>query len=130
MFDVSEVALQVLADYLGQQQINAAIRIMPMAGNCAGPHLRMRADEALAGDSLFRRGGIPFIVNQELLAECGGIRVDYEESCTSCCCSGGCGGFRISGERKYPFVGRCVTEPTRCDLRCGIDTPPPQNTLR
>ncbi len=125
MFDVSASALKVLAEYLGQQQINSAIRITPMAGNCAGPHLRLRTDEMEASDSCFQRGGILFILDTELLAECGGIRIDYVESASSCCCSGGCAGFRISGEKKYPFAGRCVTEPHRCDLRC---CPPPRRT--
>lgn len=117
MFDVSESALKVLAEYLGQQQINSAIRITPMAGNCAGPHLRLRTDEMEASDSCFQRGGILFILDTELLAECVSIRIDYVESCSSCCCSGGCAGFRISGAKKYSFAGRCVSEPDRCDLR-------------
>lgn len=125
MFDVSESALKVLAEYLGQQEINSAIRITPMAGNCAGPHLRLRAGEARASDSLFQRGGLIFVIDKELLTDCGGIRVDYVESTSACCCSGGCAGFRISGEKKYPFAGRCVTEPDRCDLRCVVGAPPP-----
>ncbi len=124
MFEVSNSALKVLAEYLSEQNIKSAIRITPMAGNCAGPHLRLRVGEVKASDSLFRHGGLLFLVDQKLLAECGSIRVDYVESCTSCCCSGGCGGFRICGEKKYPFVGRCATESHRCDLRCGIDPPP------
>lgn len=119
MVDVSESALQVLADYIGTQEINKAIRITPMAGNCAGPHLRLRACEAQASDSLFQHGDVLFVVNHELLAECGSIRVDYVAACDSCCCSGGCAGFRISGKKKYPFAGKCVTAPNRCDLRCG-----------
>lgn len=125
MFDVSESALKVLAEYLGQQKVSGVVRITPMAGNCAGPHLRLRADETRPGDSLFQRGGLTFAVDKELLAECGCIRVDYVESTSSCCCSGGCAGFRISGEKKYPFAGRCVTEPDRCDLRCVVGAPPP-----
>lgn len=120
MFEISETALNVLADYLGEQQVNAALRITPMAGNCAGPHLRIQVCDPQPDDYVFDRSGLRFVVNKKLLRECGCIRIDYEESCVACCCSGSCAGFHISGESKYPFAGRCVTEPTRCDLRCSI----------
>ena len=119
MFEISETALNVLADYLGEQQLNAALRITPMAGNCAGPHLRIQACDTQPDDCVFDRSGLRFVVNKELMLDCGCISIDYEESCVTCCCSGGCAGFRINGAKKYPFAGRCVTEPHRCDLRCG-----------
>lgn len=124
MFAVSDAAVETLASYLREQGIsNPAVRITPMAGNCAGPHLRLRIGEAKENDRVFERGGITFIVEQALLAECGSITVEFAESQSPCCCSGGCAGFRISGEKKYPFAGRCSQGPNSCDLRCGKQPP-------
>jgi iron-sulfur cluster assembly protein len=129
MFEVSGAALKVLAEYLIEQNINSVIRITPMAGHCAGPHLRISVCEKLPNDVVLERDEIVFVINKELLAECGSISVDYIESSNACCCSGGCAGFRISGEKKFLFSGRCTTEPNRCDLRCGMSSPPPQHSL-
>ena len=115
MFEVSAEAAQVLAAYL-----EAPVRITPMSGSCAGPHLRLRTGQVRKSDRVFRQGGITFVVDQELLAECGLIRMDYMDPDSPCCCSGGCSGFRISGEKKYPFVGRCATDASQCDHRCGV----------
>jgi len=120
MFAVSDAAVETLASHLREQGItNPAVRITPMAGNCAGPHLRLRIDEAHENDSVFKRGGITFIIDQALLAECGSITVKFAESESPCCCSSGCAGFRISGEKKYRFAGRCSQGPHSCDMRCG-----------
>jgi Fe-S cluster assembly iron-binding protein IscA len=115
MFAASDAAVETLASYLRDQGINnPAVRITPMAGNCAGPHLRLRVGEAKDNDRVFERGGITFVVEQTLLAECGSITVDFAESESPCGCSGGCAGFRISGEKTYRFTGRCSQE-----QRCG-----------
>ena len=119
MFEVSAEAVQVLTAYLEEQGIEGPIRIIPMSGNCAGPHLRLRTGQVRKSDCVFRKGGITFVVDQELLAECGVIRMDYMEPDSLCCCSGGCAGFRISGEKKYLFAGRCTTDSSQCDHRCG-----------
>jgi Fe-S cluster assembly iron-binding protein IscA len=121
MFEVSAEAAQVLAAYLEERRIEAPVRITPMSGNCAGPHLRLRTGQIKEDDHVFRQDGITFVVNQELLAECGAIRMDYMEPDSPCCCSGGCAGFRISGKSKYPFAGRCSTDASQCDHRCGLD---------
>ncbi|CAK8715309.1 hypothetical protein GCAAIG_04710 [Candidatus Electronema halotolerans] len=123
MFEASTEAVQVLAAYLEERGIEVPVRIIPMSGNCAGPHLRLRTGQVKENDRVFRQGGITFVVDQELLAECGLIRMDYMELGSSCCCSGGCAGFRIRGERKYPFVGRCATDASQCDHRCGLAEP-------
>jgi len=115
MFAASDAAVETLASYLREQGISSpAVRITPMAGNCAGPHLRLRVDEAKDNDHVFERGGITFVVDQTMLAECGSITVDFAESESPCGCSGGCAGFRISGEKKYRFSKHCPQE-----QRCG-----------
>lgn len=120
MFDVSTAATQALAAYLKEQgMIESPVRITPMAGNCAGPHLRLRIGKVREEDRVFHCDGITFVINRELLAECGSICMEYQEQDSPCCCSSGCAGFRISGKKKYPFSGRCVLEPDRCDRRCG-----------
>jgi Fe-S cluster assembly iron-binding protein IscA len=120
MFEVSLSATQALAAYLKEQGlIDSPVRITPMAGNCAGPHLRLRTGEIKKTDQVFHYDGITFVINQELLAECGEIRMEYIESANPCCCSSGCAGFRINGKKKYPFSGRCTLSPEHCDGRCG-----------
>ncbi len=124
MFEVSTSATQALAAYLQEQgMIDAPVRITPMAGNCAGPHLRLRIGKIKETDRVFHYNGITFVINEELLKECGFIRMEYQEQNSPCCCSSGCAGFRISGDKKYPFSGRCVVEPSRCDQRCGSAHP-------
>jgi len=129
MFEVSTEAVQVLAAYLAKQGIEMPVRITPMAGNCAGPHLRLQTGQVRKNDRVFQQGGITFVVDQELLAECGCIRMDYMEPTGLCCCSSGCAGFRISGEKKYLFAGRCMAYSSQCDHRCAAAEPEEQEAV-
>ncbi|MCI5147251.1 MAG: hypothetical protein D3923_17420 [Candidatus Electrothrix sp. AR3] len=71
-------------------------------------------------DHFFEQQGIKFVVDRELLTTCGAIQVDYSASHSNCCCSGGCAGFRINGEKKYLLADRCHLQ--ECDSICRCDT--------
>jgi iron-sulfur cluster assembly protein len=124
MLKVSHTALKALREYMSQQQMNSVIRITPMAGSCSGPRLRLRLGEHRASDALFTYDSIQFVIDKDLLAACGTIRLDFIELQNVCCCSGGCGGFRIQGSAAFPFAGRCTENTNHCDKRCiGIVLP-------
>lgn len=114
MLNVSESASNVLRSYLAEQNIHSIIRITPMAGCCFGPRLRIQVSDVKESDCVFEWNGIKFVVAKKLLEACGTINVDYVAASGCSCCSG-CAGFRISGEKKYSFAGRCTIELNRCD---------------
>lgn len=118
MFQVSDTALKTLREYMQQQQMNSVIRITPMAGCCSGLRLRLRLGEPKVNDALFTHDAVQFVIDKDLLAACGKIRLDFVELQDLCCCSGGCGGFRIQGTDAFPFIGRCAEKRDGCDKRC------------
>lgn len=105
MLVVSQVALAQLKTYLDGRQIEAAIRITLLKGTCCGPSLRFTVDEAQRDDHLIHQGGVCFIVNKQLVAACGTIRVDFIERFDSCPCSGRNGGFQLSCEHPSAAEG-------------------------
>jgi Fe-S cluster assembly iron-binding protein IscA len=130
MFQVSDTALKILHEYIKEQHMNSVIRITPMAGSCSGPRLRLRLGEHRPNDALFIYSSIHFVIDKDLLASCEKIHVDFIELENSCCCSGGCGGFRIQGSKAFPFAGRCTENNERCDRRClGFVVQEPEETL-
>ncbi|MCI5114892.1 MAG: adhesin [Candidatus Electrothrix sp. AW1] len=101
MLEVTESALTNVKEYLRQQKIESAIRIIMMSGGCSGPSLGLALDEAKENDLTFEQDGMNFLVEKSLAATCGTIKVDYLDSSSSCGCSGG--GFSITSEK--PLTG-------------------------
>ena len=121
MLNVSESAIITLKNYLRQYSPAPPVRISVMPGSCAGPSLRICVDEKKENDYIVECDGLHFVVDKELLATCGTINVDFLETHGhSCSCSGGCGGFQISGEKSFLFNERCH-HTNECDTicRCG-----------
>jgi Fe-S cluster assembly iron-binding protein IscA len=116
MLEVSTSALATIRECLLQKDIIPVIRISVMSGSCSGPNLRISLDEEREDDCVFDMDGIKIIVNKELLATCGSIQMDHSELRSTCSCSGGCGGFRISGEKSFLFSDRCRLD--ACDGEC------------
>jgi iron-sulfur cluster assembly protein len=107
MLNVTEKAVEAIREHMLQQKLSSSIRISVMHGSCSGPNLRISADQAREDDHIAVYQDIQFIINRKLLTECGAIQVDFVEESTKCICSGGCGGFCISGEKKFLFTDRC-----------------------
>jgi iron-sulfur cluster assembly protein len=110
MLYVTETAGQKLKEYLKENKIESAVRVA-LLGGCSGPSLGLALDQAKPTDAAVDQDGVQVIVDTELLAQCGEVRVDFVES-SGCGCSsgfsvtstiplkgagGGCGGSCSSG---------------------------------
>jgi Fe-S cluster assembly iron-binding protein IscA len=102
MLEVTEMAGQKLKAYLEENKIESAVRVAVMNG-CGGPSLGLALDEAKATDSTTDRDGVRVLIDNELLKQCGGVRVDFAEG-SGCGCSGGCG-FSVTATIPLPSTG-------------------------
>ncbi|XOF33953.1 MAG: iron-sulfur cluster biosynthesis family protein [Candidatus Electrothrix sp. YB6] len=119
MLTLSAAAISVIRECIQERDTRPAVRIDVKSGSCAGPNLRLTLDGKREDDHVEEHDGIVFLVDQELLAACGGsITVDYSEPEKSCCCSDGCGGFHISGQHRFLFTERCRLEQCSGTCRC------------
>ncbi|MCI5132559.1 MAG: adhesin [Candidatus Electrothrix sp. EH2] len=101
MLEVTESALTNVKEYLRQQKIESAVRVVMMSGGCSGPSLGLALDEAKENDLTFEQDGMSFLLEKSLAETCGAIKVDYLDSSSGCGCSGG--GFTITSEK--PLTG-------------------------
>jgi len=108
MFEVTDLAVNNLQAYLDQNKINSAIRIALMQGGCSGPSLGLALDEPKESDKVFDENNLKFLVDEELMQQCGTVKVDFVDagyrsgfsitstnplgSGGSCCSGGSCGG--------------------------------------
>lgn len=107
MVEVTETALKQLKEYFADKEV-APIRVYLGGGCCSGPRLSLALDENRDGDESFENEGFTFLVQKDLLAQTGNIRIDMTGygfsvdsenpveggggSCSSgSCSSGGCG---------------------------------------
>lgn len=99
MLTVTKAALDAIREHLRQHSIDSAVRITMMRGDCKGESLRFTIGNRQINDLVFAFDGISFLVDRELVTQCGTIHVDFEEKYDHCSCSGRNGGFCISSER-------------------------------
>ncbi len=108
MLAVSDLAVAKVKEYLNQNNIASAVRVAIMSGGCSGPALALALDEKKDLDQVFEFDGVRFVVDNNVTATCGAIRVDYLEEPSGCGCSGSGGsGFSVSAERPLPTMGGC-----------------------
>ncbi len=100
MFEITDLAVKNVKDYLSQNKIESAVRVSLMSGGCSGPSLSLSLDEAKDSDVTVEKDGISFIMDKGLSETCGAVKVDFVESSGGCGCSGG--GFTISCEKPLP----------------------------
>lgn len=100
MLQVTESAIENLKEYLAQNNITSAIRVV-MQNSCSGTNLGLGLDEKKASDKVFEEDGITFLVDNGIFTTTGAIKVDYVKS-SGCGCGGGSasGGFSVSSEKK------------------------------
>ena len=109
MFTITELAAGNLRAYLEQNKVDSPIRIALMQGGCSGPSLGLALDEAKEQDKVFAENNLTFLVDGDLLEQCGAVKVDFIEagsrsgfsitaanplgggSCSSGSCGGSCG---------------------------------------
>lgn len=120
MLEITEAALKTVKDYMFERKINTPIRVSVMLGSCFGPKLKICADEERKNDHVVDYDEVKFVVDKGLLTSCGSILIDHRESHSNCYCSGGCGGYRISGEKKFQLSDRCRLDKCSDVCRCDI----------
>jgi Fe-S cluster assembly iron-binding protein IscA len=104
MLTVTKAALAAIKEHLCQHNIDSTIRITMMGGCCIGENLRFTVCEKQPNDLSFTFDSTVFLIDRELAAQCGAVKVDFAEKYDHCPCSGRNGGFSISSER---FSFRC-----------------------
>ena len=108
MLAVSDLAVAKVKEYLSENGISSAVRVAIMSGGCSGPALALALDETKDLDQVFDFDGVRFLVDNDVTAACGVIRVDYVEETSGCGCSGSGGsGFAVTSERALPKTGGC-----------------------
>ncbi|MBA3013852.1 MAG: IscA/HesB family protein [Proteobacteria bacterium] len=100
MLDVTEMAGQKLKQYLEENKIESAVRVALMNG-CGGPSLGLALDEAKATDAIADQDGVRVIIDNELLCQCGAVRVDFAEG-SGCGCKSG---FSVTASVPLPSTG-------------------------
>lgn len=98
MLEVTESAISNIKEYLAKNKIDSAIRVV-MQNGCGGASLTLNLDEKRDSDQVFTEGGLTFLVDGDIFATTGAIKVDFVKSTSGCGCSGG-GGFAVSSEKK------------------------------
>ena len=111
MLEVSDSAIENLKSYMEQNNIDSALRVALMQGGWAGPSLGLALDEPKENDMKHEQNDITILVDNELMDNCGDIKIDFMDSgarsgfsisstrpvagggggCSSGCGSGGCG---------------------------------------
>ena len=73
MFTITELAAGNLRAYLEQNKVDSPIRIALMQGGCSGPSLGLALDEAKEQDKVFAENNLTFLVDGDLLEQCGAV---------------------------------------------------------
>lgn len=98
MLTVTDAAIKAFKQHLVQHNINFPIRITLMGGCCKGETLRFTLCKLCKNDLMFIFDSIIFLLDRDLSAQYGPIKVDFEEGYEQCLCSGRNGGFNITSE--------------------------------
>lgn len=90
MLEISEGAKKELDAYFDGKE-KGTIRIFLAPGGCSGPRLALALDEKGEDDSSEEAGGYTFIINNDLLGQIGGAKIDLTPM-----------GFMIEPEKPLP----------------------------
>ena len=80
MLDVTAQANEKLVEYMKNNNINSALRVALMQGGCSGPSLGLALDEEKPMDECFQKQDLTFLVEKNLLEQCGTITVDFVDA--------------------------------------------------
>ncbi|MGI6655996.1 MAG: IscA/HesB family protein [Desulfobulbus sp.] len=100
MFEVTALAQSNLKSYMEENKITSALRVALMQGGCSGPALALALDDSTAQDKVFKEDGLTFLVDQELLQQCGSIKIDFVDA-------GYRSGFSITSANPVGGGGAC-----------------------
>jgi iron-sulfur cluster assembly protein len=76
-FNVTDLAVSKLKEYMAQNNIDSALRVALMQGGCSGPSLGLALDEPKDNDTVFENNSLKFLIEKGLLETCGSINVEY-----------------------------------------------------
>jgi len=106
-FNVSNLAVSKLKEYMAQNNIDSALRVTIMQGGCSAPSLGLALDEPKDNDTIFENNSLKFLIEKGLLETCGTINVEFIDagprsgfgitSTNPLGGGGGCGGSCSSG---------------------------------
>ena len=102
MLTVTNAAVKVLKKHVSQWHINSPIRIALMDGCCTGDTLRFTLCTPGKYDRIFIFDSIIFVIDRDLAAQCGRIKIDFDELYDRCPCTGHNGGLSIKSELLSP----------------------------
>lgn len=107
MLEMTQTANDKLKEYLAQNKITSAVRVM-ITNSCSGQSLMLSLDEKKAGDTSILQDEVELIIDKVLLAQLGGVTVDFVEPKGSGCGCGGGGGFSVQSVNPLPKAqGSC-----------------------
>ncbi|MFT5699824.1 MAG: iron-sulfur cluster assembly protein [Desulforhopalus sp.] len=98
MLEITTQAGEKLIEYMQVNNISSSLRIALMQGGCSGPSLGLALDEEKPTDELFAQQNLTFLVEKDLLKQCGSITVDYANA-------GNRSGFSITSANPLPNTG-------------------------
>ena len=99
-FNVTDLAVSKLKEYMAQNNIDSALRVALMQGGCSGPSLGLALDEPKDNDTVFENNSLKFLIEKGLLETCGSIQVEYLDA-------GPRSGFGITSAKPLGGGGGC-----------------------
>ena len=99
-FNVTDLAVSKLKEYMEHNKIDSALRVALMQGGCSGPSLGLALDEPKDNDKIFKNDTLKFLIEKSLLETCGSIKVEYIDA-------GPRSGFGITSAIPLPGGGGC-----------------------
>ncbi|WP_028580691.1 IscA/HesB family protein [Desulfogranum japonicum] len=100
MFEVSATATEKLTAYLKENNVTSPLRIIVMNGGCSGPALGLALDEQKPGDEVFEQESLTFLMEKELMEQCGDVSIDFIDA-------GAQSGFHVRSSVPLPGGGGC-----------------------
>lgn len=79
-FEVTEIAANNLKAYFEQNKIDSPVRVGLMQGGCSGAALGLALDEPGESDKVFEDKELKFVIAEDLLEQCGSVKVDFIEA--------------------------------------------------
>lgn len=77
MLEVTDQAIEKLAEYKEHNNISSAFRVFLTQGGCSGPGLGLALDDEKSTDEVYQNTGITFVVEKSLMTQCSSIKVDF-----------------------------------------------------
>ncbi len=102
MLEVTELAALKIQDYLKENNIDSPVRVALMQG-CGGMSLGLALDDKKGNDEMVEHNGLQILIDNDLLAQCDDVKIDFIEPTESGCGCGGGGGFSVTS--KNPIGG-------------------------